>query len=272
MRAFVELTRVKVSEVDEAALAAAAAKEEALRLEQAKSSAKTKVATPPKLSKEDEAALLHTSQLQALVRRSKASALLAYITNNKLSPDFVFQPTNAHVNHHSSTPLHLAASVNAGPVILSLLIKANADPTIPNGDGKPAFDLAGDRSTRDSFRVARSELGEGRWDWTKAHVPPALSKTEFERRGQNEKAEEEKAEKERRKAEEERLRKEGPALKTDNQRKPGRTLAPVEKTAQERREEEARGMSDEMRMRLERERRARAAEARFGRVAGGAGR
>jgi hypothetical protein len=37
----------------------------------------------------------------------------------------------------------------------------------------------------------------------------------------------------------------------------------VQKTAQEKREEEARGMTPEMRMRLEREKRARAAEERM---------
>jgi hypothetical protein len=42
-----------------------------------------------------------------------------------------------------------------------------------------------------------------------------------------------------------------------------------EKTAQEKREEEARGMTPEMRMKLERERRARAAEARFKAMSGG---
>jgi hypothetical protein len=42
-------------------------------------------------------------------------------------------------------------------------------------------------------------------------------------------------------------------------------LGQVAKTAQEKREEEARGLTPEMRVRLERERRARAAEARMAR-------
>ncbi len=40
----------------------------------------------------------------------------------------------------------------------------------------------------------------------------------------------------------------------------------VSKSAQERREEEARGLTPEQRLKLDRERRARAAEARFGRM------
>ncbi len=43
----------------------------------------------------------------------------------------------------------------------------------------------------------------------------------------------------------------------------GKALGAVEKTGAEKREEESRGLTPEMRMRLERERRARAAEARM---------
>ena len=50
--------------------------------------------------------------------------------------------------------------------------------------------------------------------------------------------------------------------------KGGRPLGAVEKTASEKREEETRGMTAEMRTRLERERRARAAEERIRRMQG----
>ena len=270
MRAFVELTRVKVSEVDEAALAAAAAaKEEAEEQKRKQPSQAKTIQTPPKPSKEEESALLHTSQLQALIRRSKAPGVLSYITTNNISPNFAFYPPEAHAHHHASNPLQLASSINSGPVVLALLTKAFADPTVPNSEGKVAFDLAGDRATRDAFRVARGELGEDRWDWTKAHIPPPLTRAEAERRGATERAEEENAEKVRRKAEEDRLAREGPKVDVDPKRKGGRPLGAVEKTAQERREEEGRGMTDDMKMRLERERRARAAEARFGKPSGG---
>lgn len=275
MRSFVELTRMKVSHVDEAALVLAAA-QEAEKAQQQQSPLPSKTApSPPKPSKEDEVAALHTTQLQALIRRSKAPALLSYLSTNELSPDFGFHPPETHANHHAPSPLHLAASINSAVIVLSLLTKASANPTLRNGDGKPPFDLAGDRATRDAFRVARSELGETRWNWADAHVPPPLTKTEADERDRVEKSEGEAAERERRKAEEERLRREGPTVgETDQQqrsKRSGRPLGAVEKTAQERREEEGRGMSEEMRVRLERERRARAAEARLGRLAGGSG-
>lgn len=270
MRAFVELTRVKVSQVDEAALAAAAAAE-VTKDAAAKTSSMPAKPSIPKPSEKEASALLHTSQLQGLIRRSKAPAALSYISSNALSPNFVFHPPGTQANHHAPTPLHLAASINSPAVILALLVKAGANPLHSNSEGKPPFDLAGDRGSRDAFRVARSELGENRWDWDAAHVPPALSKAEADNREERERLEAEKGEEERRKVETERLKREAEKVAVAQQgRKPtGRALGAMEKTGAERREEEARGMTAEMRARLERERRARAAEERIRRMAGG---
>ncbi|PBP26610.1 ankyrin repeat and zinc finger domain-containing protein [Diplocarpon rosae] len=176
LRSFVELTRVKVLEVDEAALAAAKiAAAEAAKEETTKAANKSAPAVP-KLSEEEETALLHTSQLQAIIRRCKVPALVSYFKN-------------------------------------------------------------------------------------------------ADKRDATEKEYESMKEAERRKAEEARLRAEGPKVAEDGPvgRAAGRgrmlALGHVAKTAQEKREEEARGMTPEMRMRLDRERRARAAEERMKRMA-----
>lgn len=275
MRSFVELTRVKVVEVDEAAIAAAkvAAEEATQRAHTPKPKATT--STVPKRSEEQETALLHTNQIQALMKRNRVPALLSYLKSNDLSPDFLFYPPEQ--NHHAPTPLHLAASQNSAPLVSGLLVKAGADPTIKNGDDKSAFDIAGDRATRDAFRVARSELGDSnsKWDWEATHIPSAITKSEAEARDAREKEEEAKAEEYRRNAERERLRNEGPKVIDSGPlgKAAGRgrqaALGQVQKSAQEKREEEARGMTPEMRMRLERERRARAAEERMKKMAGG---
>ena len=262
MRAFVELTRVKVSQVDQTALAAAAA--------QSDNAQSTKPLLAPQKTLPntvEEEAILNTSQLQSLIRRSKAPAIVSYLSSHSLSPNYIFHPPSAQANHHAPMPLHLASSINSSAVVLALLTKAGADPTLVNGEGKPAFDLAGHRPTRDAFRVARSELGESAWDWSAAHVPPPLSKAEAEKRGALEKAEADRAETDRRKAEEERLRKEKPVVDQIT-RKGGKPLGAVLKTAEEMREEDARGMTPEIRLRIERERRARAAEERMKRMAG----
>ncbi|THX61510.1 hypothetical protein D6D06_00556 [Aureobasidium pullulans] len=277
MRSFVELTRVKVSTIDEAAIARKAQEEEAARqAAEAKAAAKPATPKPVKPTKEEEEASLHTTQLQALIRRSKAPALVSYITSNNLSPNFTFFPSDIPQNHHAPTPLHLAASLNAPALVSSLLLKAKADPTFKSAEGKTAFEIAGDRATRDSFRLARSELGENAFDWDSAGVPAALSKADYDARVQrekDEKAAEDAAEQQRRKTETERLRNEDKVREEQSKEKKfgkGKTLAQVlpEKTAQEKREEEARGMTPEMRMKLERERRARAAEARFKAMSG----
>lgn len=272
MRAFVELTRMKVSRVDEAALAAAAAADaerEASRANSKKISPNTTVPIP---SKEEGEASLHTSQLQALIRRSKVPALLTYFSTNSLSADFQFHPPTSQAHHHTPTCLHFAASINSPLVVLALLTKANANPTIVSSDGHPPFDLGGDRATRDAFRVARSMLGEARWDWAAAHCPPPLTKAEADQRAERDRAEAEKEEAHRRKAETERLKRE--ELVEGQTQQPGkksaaRALGIREKTAEERREDEVRGLTPELRMKLERERRARAAEERIKRMTGG---
>lgn len=266
MRAFIELTRVKVSQVDEAALAAAAAAE-AEKKESSPAPTPSKPAKQSKPSEEDQAALLHTSQLQALIRRSKAPALLSYIQSNALPPNFCFFPASA--NHHAPTPLHLAASASSPALISTLLLKAKADPTIRSTEGKTAFELSGDRATRDAFRLARYQLGESTWPWDQTGIPSALSPGEVEAREKREKAEkaaEDAKEAERRRQETERLRREDQEKaveKIETRYGTGRTMAGMEKTAAQKREEEARGMTPEMRARLERERRARAVDERI---------
>lgn len=283
MRSFMELTRVKISEIDEAAIAASAA------AAAASTTAKTQQPPPPsqkphqptlssKPSPEQESALHHTTQLHSLIRRNKAPALLAYLSTNNLPPTFPFHPAHEKSNHHSPTPLHLAASTNATACVTALLTRAGADPAVANAEGKVAFDLAGDRNTRDAFRVARYEMGEGKWDWDAAHIPAPIPRSEVDERVAKEKVEAERAESVRRKGEEERLRAEegeGGSGKGAERKRSGRALgvgAGVEKTGAERREEEGRGLTVEMRARLERERRARAAEARMrGGIGGGGG-
>ncbi|KAI0173782.1 hypothetical protein BJ166DRAFT_510264 [Pestalotiopsis sp. NC0098] len=262
MRSFIELTRLKVREVDPT--------QETAKTEAAPKPATPKPAKPaaPKLSEEEETALLHTSQLQAFVRRSKLPALLSYLKNNDVPADFFFQPADSQQNYHAPTCLHLSASQNSAPLVLGLLTKAAADPTIKNREGKTAFELAGDRSTRDAFRVARDELGEDKWDWENAKVAPAMKRAEAEKRDERERKEEDKKEAERRQAEEARLKTEGPKIQPKALRK-GALGSSLPKTAQEKREEEARGLTPEQKMRLDRERRARAAEERLRRMQGG---
>jgi hypothetical protein len=272
MRTFVELTRVKVQEFDEVALSQCSLAAEKINQQPCiPKPAKPTTVIAPKLSEEEEASQLHTTQVQALIRRSKLPALLSYLKDNNLPPNFIFQPSHSQQNRHAPTPLHLAASLNSPPLVLGLLTKAGSNPTILSNEGRPPFDLAGDRATRDAFRVARSSLGEAKWDWNTAHIPAALSRSEADERHALEKLELKAVEETRRKFETERLRAEESKITEPSSLGKGKALrlGQVQKTAQEKREEEVRGLTPEMRMKLERERRARAAEERIRRMQSG---
>ncbi|KAI0203380.1 hypothetical protein F4808DRAFT_458144 [Astrocystis sublimbata] len=267
MRSFIKLTRLQVVEIDPTKRPTPKT-----TTEKPAASDSTKPTKPsaPKLSEEEETALLHTSQLQAFIRRSKLPALLAYLSNNGISPNYTFQPSDTQQNHHAPTPLHLAASHNSAALVSGLLLKGNADPALQSAEGKTAFDLAGDRATRDAFRVARHEIGEDKWDWEGANVPAAMKRDDALRREEREREEERRKEGERRRGEEERLRSEGGGPDMGKGRGKGKSVldAGVPRSAQDKREQEARGLTPEQKMRVDRERRARAAEERFRRLQG----
>ena len=263
LRSFQELTRLKVGKLVES-VPEKPAGEKATPKEP-----KPKIQTP-KLSKEEEAAQFHTSQLHALIRRSKAPGVLLYLSKNELSPDFAFFPPSDY--HHAPTPLHASASTNSPALVLALLTNAKANPTLRNGDGKTAYEIAGETKTRDAFRIARHQLGESAFDWSAASVPSPLSQEEADSKNAQDKAGSDSAEAQRRKADLEKIHQEEEKRNVNRiERKAGvgKTLAAaVEKTGAEKREEETRGLTPEMRMRLERERRARAAEERMRRMGG----
>ena len=273
LRSFVELTRTKIVKIDPLATKAVKPKTSEENCSSTSMKGK-KSATAPLLTEEEEINLLHTSQIQALIRRQRLPALLTYLKSNLLSPDFRFYPPDIPQNFHASSPLLLASSLNSTLLVDGLLLKGGSDPSIKNGEGKTAFEIAGERSTRQAFRVARFEIGEEKWNWEQSGVPSGISRNEAEARDQTEKQEEEKKEEQRRKAETERLRKKDPSPNTGTP-PIGKSAARVRmavtgqglKSAQEKREEEAKGLTPEMQMRLERERRARAAEARMKKVA-----
>ena len=266
MRAFVELTRAKVSKIEEPKPSQKGVVASTKPL-----AAPTTTVTPDpakaQQAKQDEVALLHTSQLQALIRRSKASAVVGYLASNSLSADFNFQPTTAQSVHHAPTPLHSAASFNSPAVVLALLTKSGSDPTVRNGEGRTPFDIAGDRATRDAFRIARSEIGEEKWNWEAAHCLPPLTKEEAAKRSETERAQERAAEHSRRQADAERLEKERRTESVPTKGGP-RTVTGQEMSAADQREQQRRGLPPELRAKLERERRARAAEERIKRMTG----
>lgn len=140
-----------------------------------------------------------------------------------------------------------------------------ANPTLPNASGKTPFEIAGDRFTRDRFRLARHTLGENKWNWEAAHVGKPLTAQAVAERDAREKTEQQAAKEEKAK-ENKRIAEEALKTKSANGATSsggggagslgiGANSGQVGK--------DTRGLSEEMKVKIERERRARAAEARF---------
>ena len=241
---------MKVSHIDEAALAT----KEKQAPTAATASAKPRMTEE---QKEEQLLVAHSSALTTIIQRKKIPALTAYLKDNKLSPDFALQPASTHA--HTSTLLHLASSSSL-PTIVAALLSLGANPEVTNAAGKTPFEVAGDRATRDRFRVARHSMGESKWNWEAAKVPKPLSEKEALLRDQREQAglAEAKAQKA---AESKRIADE--ALKPSLVKSSGRCVA-VPKQGNVAND---RGLTEEMKIKIERERRARAAEARFASLA-----
>lgn len=206
--------------------------------------------------KEEQRLVAHSSALATIIQRKKIPALTAYLKDNKLSPDFALRPASTHA--HTSTLLHLASSSSL-PAIVAALLSLGANPEVTNAAGKTPFEVAGDRATRDRFRVARHSMGESKWNWEAAKIPKPLSEKEVLLRDQREQADlaEAKAQKA---AESKRIADE--ALKPSLVKSSGRGVA----VPNQGNVANDRGLTEEMRIKIERERRARAAEARFARL------
>lgn len=191
----------------------------------------------------------HTAELVALLRKSKAPLVIAYFKKNKLSPNMALEPVKAYIHH--PTPLHYAASQGLHHMVQILLVNLKADPTVTNQFGKTPWDL-GDASVRRAFQAARHSLGEHHCDWLAAHVGKAKLKEEFVKEDEQQR-QRETAEK-RRLIEEELAKKTDLELKQPTVKSSGVLLGLIPSTS---------GLSDDQRMRLMREQRARAAEARL---------
>ncbi|GMM34835.1 Vms1 protein [Saccharomycopsis crataegensis] len=214
----------------------------------------------------------HTNELIGLLKKSKAPALIAYLRRNKIDVNSSLEPLVKH--HKAPTLLHWAAEQRQSHMIYVLLVTLKADATIKSNSGKTAFDLLAsggdDRCSGDdikcqrSFQKARFKLGESYCDWdgnSGAHMVnfPGLSEEDIIALEAKELERERKAREQMVAEEKSKLRQESVTRKfgSDGKVLDGGSMAKIDKQI-------VQSLSEDDRRKLERERRARAAEARFG--------
>jgi hypothetical protein len=229
--------------------------------------APVKVAVP-KLSPEQEALRERRRRLFDMVRKGKLEPLLPFWA--KYKDDLgELRVQDGEGEGRGMSLLALASSSGQEDVVQWLLEDVRADPTEPAvvDSKRTAYDVASTKDVRNVFRRCAHANAEW-WDWTgAAHVPSGLTE-EME-------AEQGKRKTERRKGMKEKA-KEREKLRAEKEPEDDEVQVPVVQVpaapssgpqrlggAGARQTDNLAGLTPEMRARIERERRARAAEARL---------
>ncbi|OCH91038.1 hypothetical protein OBBRIDRAFT_775962 [Obba rivulosa] len=303
-RCLIELTRVKVSHLTEDALRA---QDEAYLASLPKPKPKPPVSAPTKpekpkekprqLTREEELLREKWSRMLEMVHKGRLDALKAFWEREGAGLGGIDTPVPDWAGEHGATILQVASHAGQPEVVRWLLEDTHADPTIdvprtagaaddaaqesdasdaprlPPSSRRTAYDLARTRAVRDVFRRAAAADPE-RWDWLGtergARVPSILRPEVEEGREEKKKArrkglKDRVREREREKEVEEKSPSPPPVVErvkpepASGPRKLGGSAGATESIA---------GLTPEMRAKVERERRARAAEARLKTLSG----
>lgn len=197
----------------------------------------------------------HSREIVALLKKSKAPLMVNYIKSNALDINFTLTPESQY--GHTPTPLHYASWLGLQHMVKVLLTNLKADPTIYNVSGKTAYQVGTSKEVKNMFQICRNSLGESYCDWEKVKVGPP--KTSEQVAADNAKEKEAQQAESRRLIEEELARKTELELKKPTVQFSGRVGGPKVFSSVP----ETSGLTDQQKMRLMREQRARAAEARM---------
>ena len=242
---------------------------------------------PPRLTKEEELYREKWSRLLDMISKGRLEPLKGFWEREGQDIGGVDAPVPEWTGDRRASLLQVAAQAGHEAVVQWLLFDLHADPTTPvslawtkeggiesdgsdveappAGSRRTAYDMARSRAVRDVFRRCAADHPDW-WDWLGvAHVPSALSKEKEEERDDKKK--------QRRKGLREKMRE----REARERERSSEVVAPVEEP--KARKEPASGaqklggssgstdgisgLTPEMRARVERERRARAAEARM---------
>ncbi|KAJ7576852.1 hypothetical protein C8J56DRAFT_1171158 [Mycena floridula] len=290
-RCLLELTRVKQSHLTEDALRA---QDEAYLASLPKPKAIPTVVAPepekpkaPKLSKEEEALREKWARLLDMIMKGRLEPLKSFWEREGTNIGGIDVSIPVWAGEKHTNLLQVAVHTGQEAVTKWLLEEAHADPTIEvvfprvgeeeednEGTGfskttrRTAYDLARVREVRDVFRRCAADHPDW-WDWFGAgHVPSGLTQEQEEERDEKKKIRR-KGLKDRVKEREAREREKEPEKPIPAPEPEMRRKEPVDPSAPRklggatRASEGVAGLTPEMRAKVERERRARAAEARL---------
>lgn len=270
-RSFVELSTIKVSRIDAASLA-----ESEDRRRSVPESVKVRKTpepglTLPSLAEPVDEAL---EKLVELARKGKTQALVTHLEKHSLPPDVPIP--SSLVDARNRTILHLAAYEGHAELVTRLL-ELGADPaagldgseTSETGPRRTAYEMSKDKEVRNAFRRAMASMPD-RWNWGTAKVPSPLTK---EMEEEQERKSKERKKNERQKKDASRKTKsarDGPSSPVEEMKDnaPANVRTKGVLSTLTRTELQASGLSPEIRARLDREKRARAAELRMANLSG----
>ncbi|KAG2199590.1 hypothetical protein INT47_012190 [Mucor saturninus] len=270
-RVYTEITTVKVVQVDEQAIESYKQKwienqEKQKQLMEKSSTVSKKVKQVVEKNIDPD-----LEKLLELIKQNKTTVTLAFIQKHMNLPLSGLLPqelANQEDLYHYPTILHMVSNTGgAADLVTDLLIKYDADPTIVSDAGKTAYEVSKDKETRNAFRRCMCDY-PSKWNWLEdARVPSPLTEKQMKDQEIKDKKklakEQEKKrliELERQKIQEAREAKEA-ELKFEKVQatRAKNYMLPIVNTEIVN----TSNMTPEARMRLEREKRARAAEERM---------
>lgn len=258
-RAWCELTYLKITnmpEVERSAIERRKRRDEML----SKSKDSTKVE-----DKELEELVKLSNEAVSILKKSKAPALIMFIkkNNKKFNVNSLLEPQEQY--KMTPTLLHYASKKGLSFMVQTLIVQLKADPTFQNAIGKTAYEVALDKETRYSFKLSRNILGEDcGMDWHASNIGDPMTREEIEAAKEKTKREEA----DRIKHEQEQIKQQHETIvdefKSKEMSKPTKTAIiggpGIHKVTEE---QKLSGLSEMQKMKLLREQRFRAIEARL---------
>ncbi|CAI2172415.1 14514_t:CDS:2 [Funneliformis geosporum] len=275
-RSYIELTRIKVLEVKESNDDNGIQETIKSKLTEENLKRSQIITETMELAKSNESSDIlekasnETIKMYNLIKKGKLDLFVNHITKNSFNVTDLLPITPISENDISKIPtlLHLASSLGQHDII-EYLLNQGADPTITSIKNLTPYDLAKDKETRNVFRRYMAEHMD-KWNWINAHVPSPLTKEMEEEQLRKQKEKKRKDKERKKKATANKKEKEiievnkkaiaessesiSSASKKNGSSMTGKSLDNSSSLI---------GLPAEMRTRIERERRARAAEARL---------